>query len=157
VRFAKRTEPTDKRAEGGAIRHAKAKPIIIDKKAAAFTKALYNVPPEEYDDFQDVETSMYSHYGGQISGYGARHDPPHVRQFVHNTLKQYPKLLHAYNLGRVVNPPEPKVPYRSIYGGRHPDRIHMGGSALQFTHSENGRLVGFDHMKTGRNSHMLYR
>ena len=139
---------------GGAISKARLRPVAIDRKKAAFTRALYHMPPEEGDTFADVESSMYSHYGGQMSGKGAAFDPPHVRKFVTHTLKSFPKLLHTYNMGRVPNPPQRQVPFRR--GGREPDIINYGGSLPQVTHSENGRLVHFDEKATGR-SHYYVR
>ena len=123
---------TSTKAIGGSIRAPRSAPVTIDKRKAAFTKALYDEEDEFEESFADNESNMYSHYGGQLSGFGAAHDPPHVRQFMHNTLKQYPKILHTYNQGRVVNPPE-----RQRSSGVHP-----------FSHSENGRLVVFDHSAT---------
>ena len=162
VRFArakrtKRKTEKDKSEEGGAIIKSVSAPVTIDKKKASFTKALYGMrEDEEPDYFQDVESSMYSHYGGQISGRGAKFDPPHVRKFVHHTLKQHPKLLDAYNKGKVVNPPIMKVPYRR--GGRGPDIINYGGSLHPISHSENGKLVTFDEGHTGTSHfHVRYR
>ena len=148
VRFAskRRTKRVDPKDEGGAIRKATLKPVKIDKKKASFTRALYNLPDEEPDYFADVESSMYSHYGGQLSGRGSRHDPPHVRKFITNTLKHYPKILDAYHKGRVVNPPQSKQPYRSA--GRGPDIINYGGSLHPISHTENGRLVTYDESHT---------
>ena len=80
-----------------------------------------------------------------MSGLGAKHDPPAVVNFVHNTLKQHPKLLHAYHSGKVVNPPQRKIPFRRDYGS--PDVIDYGGSLNALSHTENGRLVSFDHSK----------
>ena len=104
------------------------------------------MPPEDdTSSFHDVEHAMYSHFGGQMSGLGAKHDPPAVVNFVHNTLKQHPKLLHAYHSGKVVNPPQRKIPFRRDYGS--PDVIDYGGSLNALSHTENGRLVSFDHSK----------
>ena len=147
VRFAaKRTKRVDPKEEGGAIRKAALRPVKIDKKKASFTRALYDLKDDEPDYFQDVENSMYSHYGGQISGRGSRHDPPHVQRFVHHTLKHYPKILDAYHKGRVVNPPLRQQPVRP--SGRGPDIVDYGGSLDPISHSENGRLVTFDSSHT---------
>ena len=157
VRFAraKRTKrkPEDKSQEGGAIIKSVSVPVTIDKKKASFTKALYEMQDYEPDYFEDVESSIYSHYGGQISGKGAKFDPPHVRRFVHHTLKQYPKLLSAYNKGKVVNPPSRNVPFRA--GGRGPDIVNYGGSLHPISHSENERLVTFDEGHTGTSQFLV--
>ena len=137
---------TSTKAIGGSIRAPRSVPVTIDKRKAAFTKALYDEEDEFEESFADNESNMYSHYGGQLSGYGAAHDPPHVRQFMHNTLKQYPKILHAYNQGRVVNPPERQTPYSRSSDAQ--DIVDYGGSVHPFSHSENGRLVVFDHSAT---------
>ena len=144
---------TSTKAIGGSIRAPRSVPVTIDKRKAQFTKALYNMPDEPANSFSDVEARMYSHYGGQISGKGARFDPPHVRKFVHHTLKQYPKLLHAYNAGRVVNPPGFQVPFRA--DSRGPDIIDYGGSLPQISHSENGRLVHFDAQQTAHKNFVV--
>ena len=82
------------------------KPIKVDRRHAKFTKALYDDWSREVDDqFYDHEASLYSHFGGKISGKGAAHDPPEVVRFLHHTFKQYPKVLAAYHQGRVVNAP----------------------------------------------------
>ena len=97
---------------GGAIRVPKSRPVKIDKRKAAFTKALYDdYTPGDDGSFADVESQMYSHYGGQISGKGAAYDPPHVQRFLTSTFKKFPKLLAAYHAGRVVNPPMPRPKY----------------------------------------------
>ena len=156
VRFS---APRTKRKEdiGGAIRAPKAATTTIDRKRAAFTKALYNEPSDSYQDsFSDVESRMYSHYGGQMSGKGARFDPPHVRQFVHNTLKQYPRVLAAYNRGTVINPPVRTVHHKSG-STPGPDIVDFGGSLHPLSHSENGRLVSFDNGATSHSQHFLYR
>ena len=90
---------------GGSIRNATEKPVKIDRRHAKFTKALYDDWSQDADDFYDHEASLYSHFGGKISGRGARHDPPEVVRFLHHTFKQYPKVLAAYHQGRVVNAP----------------------------------------------------
>mgnify|MGYP000306568649 CR=1 FL=1 len=92
---------------GGSIRHSSEKPVKIDRRHSSFTKALYDdyTPDLEDDDYYDHESALYSHFGGKISGKGARHDPPEVVRFLHHTFKQYPKVLAAYHSGRVVNAP----------------------------------------------------
>ena len=85
---------------------------MIDKRKAAFTKALYeDFTPDDVGSFNDVESAMYSHYGGQISGKGMAHDPPHVQRFLSSTFKKFPRLLAAYQTGRVVNPPMARPKY----------------------------------------------
>ena len=88
---------------GGSIRKALSKPVKVDKRDTAFTKALYNQWEEKDDGFYDHEVSMYTHFGGRLSGHGARGDSPRTVRFMHNTLKQYPEALHAYHSGRVAN------------------------------------------------------
>jgi hypothetical protein len=76
----------------------------IDKRDTAFTKALYNQWDDEDDDgFYDHEVSMYTHFGGRLSGHGARADSPRTVRFMHNTLKQFPEVLYAYHSGKVAN------------------------------------------------------
>ena len=59
---------------GGAIRAPRLKNVKIDKRDTAFTKHLYSQWDDEDEDtgFADHEVSMYSHYGGKLSGHGAR-------------------------------------------------------------------------------------
>ena len=71
-----------------------------------FTKAFYNQwddDDDEPDSFADHEVSMYTHYGGRLSGRGARGDSPRTVKFMHNTLKQFPEVLAAYHAGKVAN------------------------------------------------------
>ena len=58
---------------------------------------------EDDDGFYDHEVSMYTHFGGRLSGHGARGDSPRTVRFMHNTLKQYPEALYAYHSGKVAN------------------------------------------------------
>ena len=90
---------------GGAIRAPKLKNVKIDKRDTAFTKHFYNQWDDDDDNagFADHEVSMYSHYGGRLSGYGARSDSPRTVRFMHNTFKQFPEVLAAYHSGRVAN------------------------------------------------------
>ena len=96
---------------GGSLRSVRERPVKVDRKKAAFTKALYQDYTPEAPSSYDHEVGMYSHFGGKISGKGAAHDPPEVRRFLHHTFKKFPKLLAAYQAGRVVNPPMPKARY----------------------------------------------
>ena len=88
---------------GGAIRAPRLKNVKVDKRDTAFTKALYNQWDDDEDGFQDHEVSMYSHYGGRLSGYGASADSPRTVKFMHNTFKQFPEVLAAYHSGKVAN------------------------------------------------------
>ena len=90
---------------GGAIRAPKLKNVKVDKRDTAFTKHLYSQWDDEDEEtgFADHEVSMYSHYGGRLSGYGARSDSPRTVRFMHNTFKQFPEVLAAYHSGRVAN------------------------------------------------------
>ena len=89
---------------GGAIKAPRIKTVKANKREQSFTKGFYNQwNDDDDDDFQDHEVSMYSHYGGRLSGYGARSDSPRTVRFMHNTLKQFPKVLAAYHSGKVAN------------------------------------------------------
>ena len=99
---------------GGSLRFARGRQVKVDRKKAAFTKALYQDYTPEAPSSYDNEVGMYSHFGGKISGKGAAHDPPEVVRFLHHTFKKFPKLLAAYHAGKVVNPPMPKAKYYSI-------------------------------------------
>ena len=98
---------------GGSLRSTRERPVKVDRKKAAFTKALYQDYTPDAPAFHDHEVSMYSHFGGKISGKGAKHDPPEVRRFLHHTFKKYPRVLAAYHRGKVVNPPPPKRKYHA--------------------------------------------
>ena len=91
--------------QGGAIAAAIERPVTVDKRRRHFTKALYDDWTPDPNDYYDHESALYSHFGGKISGKGARHDPPEVVRFLHHTFKQYPKVLAAYHAGRVANVP----------------------------------------------------
>ena len=91
---------------GGSIRAPKLKSVKIDKRnTPSFTKQLYTQWDDEDEDigFVDHEVSMYSHYGGRLSGHGARSDSPRTVRFMHNTFKQHPEILAAYHSGKVAN------------------------------------------------------
>ena len=90
---------------GGAIRAPRLKNVKIDKRDTAFTKHLYSQWDDDDEDprFADHEVSMYSHYGGRLSGHGARGDSPRTVRFMHNTFKQHPEILAAYHSGKVAN------------------------------------------------------
>ena len=91
---------------GGAIRAPRIQNVRANKKEQGFTKAFYNQWDDDDEDpldFNDHEVSMYTHYGGRLSGLGARADSPRTVKFMHNTLKQFPKVLAAYHSGKVAN------------------------------------------------------
>lgn len=97
--------PTDMSSHlGGAIRAPRLKNVTVDKRDTAFFKAFYNKWDDAEDDgFQDHEVSMYTHYGGRLSGYGSRGDSPRTVKFMHNTFKQFPEVLACYHSGKVAN------------------------------------------------------
>ena len=88
---------------GGAIRQPKLKNIKVDSRDKSFIKGFYNQFDDDDDSFADHEVSMYTHYGGRLSGYGARGDSPRTVRFMHNTFKQFPEVLAAYHSGKVAN------------------------------------------------------
>ena len=112
VRFKRARKTISKPEEmGGSLRTTRQRTVMVDRKKAAFTKALYQDYTPDAPSVYDNEVGMYSHFGGKISGKGAAFDPPDVRRFLHHTFKKYPKLLAAYHAGKVVNPPMPKPKY----------------------------------------------
>ena len=123
---------------GGSIGVVRDKPVTIDKKRARFTETLYEGAKHiDDDEFYDVESAMYSHFGGKLSGHGAKYDDPATVRFMHHTLKQFPEVHAAYMSGRVRNVPSA---VQNGTGRGHPDILDYGGSLFGFSHSENGRL-----------------
>ena len=90
---------------GGAIRHARTRQTKIPKSAVAFTKKLYEDDDIDEKYTYDHESALYSHFGGRLSGKGAKHDSPRTVRFMSHTLKNFPSLLATYHSGRVPNPP----------------------------------------------------
>ena len=112
VRFRPSRTRVKPEETGGSLRSVRERRVKVDRKKAAFTKALYqDYTPDEPSGAYDNEVGMYSHFGGKISGKGARYDPPETVRFLHHTFKKFPKILAAYHAGRVVNPPMPKRKY----------------------------------------------
>lgn len=146
VKFAARTKTSTteeayavKSDIGGSIRQARVRPVTIDKKRARFTETLLpGTKKIDEDGFYDVESAMYSHYGGKLSGHGAKYDDPETVRFMSNTLMDFPEVHAAYMSGRVHNVPS-VVPQGR--GTRHPDILDYGGSLYGFSHSENGSLL----------------
>ena len=92
---------------GGAIRNPSYRSVRVAKKVVPWTRAINRQALDDEEDIYDHETALYSHFGGRLSGHGAKGDSPRTVRFMHHTLKKYPRALAAYHSGKVNNIPLP--------------------------------------------------